>query len=31
MTIQEAGKGHHIPMHILPEYGHWRLCGAIKK
>lgn len=31
MTIQEAGERYHIPMHILPEYECWGLCGAIKK
>lgn len=31
MTIQEAGERYHIPMHILPEYWRWGLCGAIKK
>ena len=31
MTMQEASKRYHIPMHILREYESWGLCGAVKK
>lgn len=31
MTIQEASERYQIPMHILREYEHWGLCGAVKK
>ena len=30
MTMQEASKHYHIPMHILQEYQRWGLCGAVK-
>ena len=30
MTMQEASKRYHIPMHILQEYQRWGLCGAVK-
>lgn len=31
MTMREASKRYHIPMHILREYESWGLCGAVKK
>ena len=31
MTMQEACERYQIPAHILQEYEHWGLCGAVKK
>ena len=30
MTMQEASKRYHIPMHILQEYQRWGLFGEVK-